>query len=55
MFVSSGILQIPGEECTVRSRNIIIYMFDDNRTGIIFCYKHVAILAPDTAYIFGVL
>ena len=55
MFVSSGILQIPGEECTVRSRNIIIYMFDDNRTGIIFCYKHVAIFAPDTAYIFGVL
>ena len=38
----------------VQTKNIIIYMFDDNRTGIIICYKHVAIFASDTAYIFGV-
>ena len=41
--------------CAVTPRNIIIFMFDDNRTGITFCYKHVAIFAPDTPYIFGVL
>ena len=41
--------------CAVTSRNIIIYMFADNHTGIIFSYKHVAIFAPDTAYIFGVI
>ena len=55
MFVSSGILQIPGEECAVTPSNVIIYMFYDNRTAIIFCHEHVKIFAPDTAYISGVL
>ena len=27
MFVSSGILQIPGEECAVTPSNVMIYMF----------------------------
>ena len=46
MFVSSGILQIPGEECAITSRNVIIYM-------MIIALESFSV--TDTAYIFEVI